>query len=153
MIIFSVLIIFVLIDLGLNIYTNHTILFFATTQFPDLNATQGWTERGQWGDMLSGHFSALAFLAVSYTIYLQKKDLKNQEESLKNQSNLNSFKMILSLLQQMKEEAIFLTSKENVPLVEQMKTFLGTADTGGIPLHQCRCVICEEARMVMDRYW
>ena len=24
--------------------------------------------------------------------------------------------------------------------------FLGTADTGGIPLHQCRCVICEEAR-------
>ena len=25
--------------------------------------------------------------------------------------------------------------------------FLGTADTGGIPLHQCPCVICEEARI------
>lgn len=25
--------------------------------------------------------------------------------------------------------------------------FLGTADTGGIPLHQCHCVICEEARI------
>lgn len=25
--------------------------------------------------------------------------------------------------------------------------FLGTADTGGIPLHQCHCVICEEARL------
>ena len=24
--------------------------------------------------------------------------------------------------------------------------FLGTADTGGIPLHQCSCAICEEAR-------
>jgi len=24
--------------------------------------------------------------------------------------------------------------------------FLGTADTGGIPLHQCDCIICEEAR-------
>lgn len=24
--------------------------------------------------------------------------------------------------------------------------FLGTADTGGIPLHQCYCVVCEEAR-------
>ena len=24
--------------------------------------------------------------------------------------------------------------------------FLGTADTGGIPLHQCSCEICEEAR-------
>lgn len=24
--------------------------------------------------------------------------------------------------------------------------FLGTADTGGIPLHQCHCAICEEAR-------
>ncbi|WP_041959517.1 MBL fold metallo-hydrolase [Sulfurospirillum arsenophilum] len=25
--------------------------------------------------------------------------------------------------------------------------FLGTADTGGIPLHQCHCAICEEARL------
>lgn len=25
--------------------------------------------------------------------------------------------------------------------------FLGTADTGGIPLHQCHCAICEEARV------
>jgi len=25
--------------------------------------------------------------------------------------------------------------------------FLGTADTGGIPLHQCHCAICETARV------
>lgn len=25
--------------------------------------------------------------------------------------------------------------------------FLGTSDTGGIPLHQCDCIICEEARV------
>lgn len=25
--------------------------------------------------------------------------------------------------------------------------FLGTADTGGIPLHLCSCEVCEEARL------
>jgi len=117
MIVFSFLIIVVLLDLGFTLYSNHTILFFTTAPFLDLNATQGWAERGQWGDMLSGHFSALAFLAVAYTVYLQKQDLKNR-------SNFDSFKMTLELINDIKENSILLTSKTNTSLTSHLEKLL-----------------------------
>jgi hypothetical protein len=49
--------------------------------------TQQWAIRGQMGDILSGHFSALAFLAVALSVFLQNEanrqirdDMKKQEE-------------------------------------------------------------------------
>lgn len=121
MIVFIGLITVVIVDLGLNIFSNHT-LFFKITQFPDLNATQGWAERGQWGDVLSGHFSALAFLAVAYTVYLQKQELRSR-------SNFDSFKMALELINDIKQHSIILTSKTNIPLTISMEKLLLAINT------------------------
>lgn len=52
-----------------------------------------WAIRGQIGDIMSGHFSALAFLAVALSIILQQEankqmniSIEKQEESLNQQS-------------------------------------------------------------------
>ncbi|MDP2850494.1 MAG: hypothetical protein Q8O20_05410 [Sulfuricurvum sp.] len=109
LILFLLFIVIILLDLILNLYTNSNIVI--SNIFPDLNATDGWEQRGQWGDMLSGHFAALAFLAVAYSIYMQQKESKIEK-------SLNSFKMILELVKNTKDESIYLTSKTNESLIE-----------------------------------
>lgn len=49
------------------------------------NSSEAWAIRGQIGDILSGHFSALAFLAVVYTILLQQAQNKQMQNSIKKQ--------------------------------------------------------------------
>lgn len=51
------------------------------------NSEPSWAIRGEIGDMLSGHFSALAFLAVAYSIILQNEANKQMRESIKLQSD------------------------------------------------------------------
>lgn len=54
----------------------------------DINSTineNSWALRGQIGDILSGHFSALAFLAVGYSLILQQKANKQTSASLRMQ--------------------------------------------------------------------
>jgi hypothetical protein len=98
----------ILVDLFLNIYLDSNIL---NVSFPYLSPSNGWEQRGQWGDMLSGHFSALAFLAVAYSVYLQIVFNKQQR-------NLDSFKMAIALIENLKNEAILMTSRTNTPLIE-----------------------------------
>lgn len=48
-----------------------------------------WAIRGQIGDILAGHFSALAFVGIAYSLYLQNKANKQvQEEFLINNMNV-----------------------------------------------------------------
>lgn len=44
-----------------------------------------WAIRGQIGDVLSGHFSALAFLAVAFSVIIQNEANKQTRESIKKQ--------------------------------------------------------------------
>jgi hypothetical protein len=81
----------VIFDLYLNIYWNQSLLMFS---FP-LN--DNWATKGQWGDILSGHFSALAFLAIIYSILLQRQDIKKMR-------NDETFKVILQLLKDLDDK-------------------------------------------------
>ena len=47
--------------------------------------TDEWALRGQIGDIMSGHFSALAFLAVALSIIFQYEANKQMRESIKKQ--------------------------------------------------------------------
>lgn len=87
----------IFIDLILNIFFDRSILLFS---FIDLNESVS-AKRGQWGDVLSGHFSALAFIAVAYSIYLQRKDIA-QERAYEN------FKLSLEIMKdlEMKQDYI-----------------------------------------------
>lgn len=72
---------------------DHSLMYFVSATV-DNNASEtikdfkdSWAIRGQMGDILSGHFSALAFLAVAFSILLQNEanqqiryDVKKQEE-------------------------------------------------------------------------
>ncbi|MCG3670729.1 hypothetical protein L5F33_10670 [Aliarcobacter butzleri] len=49
--------------------------------------TDKWAIRGQIGDIMSGHFSALAFLAVALSIIYQIEANKQMRESIKKQEN------------------------------------------------------------------
>lgn len=56
--------------------------------------TDEWALRGQIGDIMSGHFSALAFLAVALSIIFQyeankqmRESIEKQEEAIKLQAN------------------------------------------------------------------
>ena len=44
-----------------------------------------WAIRGQIGDILAGHFSALAFVGIAYSIYLQGIGNKQIQESIEKQ--------------------------------------------------------------------
>ncbi|MDD2791500.1 MAG: hypothetical protein PHU40_12670 [Sulfurimonas sp.] len=66
--------------------------------------TQQWAIRGQMGDILSGHFSALAFLAVALSVFLQ------------NEANRQ---MKLAFVQQ--SEALVLQSKSLEAQIEELQ--------------------------------
>lgn len=51
------------------------------------SVTDKWAIRGQIGDIMSGHFSALAFLAVALSIVYQIEANKQMRESIKKQEN------------------------------------------------------------------
>lgn len=56
-------------------------IYFSVVRF----LLPGWTESGQFGDMFGGLnslFSALAFLGVIYTIFLQREELSLQRKEL-----------------------------------------------------------------------
>lgn len=87
-----------MIILGINLYI--TLVSLDTSPLIKLSNTDlatindKWAVRGQIGDILSGHFSALAFLAVAISIVLQNQSnkqmrvsIEKQDESLKQQSN------------------------------------------------------------------
>lgn len=46
-----------------------------------------WAVRGQIGDILSGHFSALAFFAIAISIYFQSEANKKIQESIEKQDD------------------------------------------------------------------
>lgn len=72
-------IIMILLDIYLNLNYNTNITLF---KFDGENSSNLWAIRGQWGDMLSGHFSILAFLALIYSIYLQRIDTKEARQNI-----------------------------------------------------------------------
>lgn len=77
--IFFVIIIFA--DLVLILFSNGNLVSLPThTTLPygfDINNSEGfWAQRGQWCDMLSGHFAAMAFILLFYTATLQRRELK-----------------------------------------------------------------------------
>lgn len=47
--------------------------------------TEQWAMRGQMGDILSGHFSALAFLAVALSVFLQNQANRQMRRSIEQQ--------------------------------------------------------------------
>lgn len=51
------------------------------------SVTDKWAIRGQIGDIMSGHFSALAFLAVALSIVYQIEANKQMRESIEKQEN------------------------------------------------------------------
>ncbi|MCR1811648.1 hypothetical protein [Sulfurospirillum sp. hDNRA2] len=109
---------------------DHSIMYLVSSSL-DNNASEtikdfkdSWAIRGQMGDILSGHFSALAFLAVAFSIILQNeanrkmqmsiekqdKALEQQEKSLQQQSKAlevqsESLKAQIEELQQSRKES------------------------------------------------
>lgn len=103
----AVVMLLIIFDLIVNMTMDKNIfgVFQHTKTFADFNTSDGWTQRGQWGDMLSGHFSALAFIALALSIYIQNKTLKvqqeeldRQKEELKLQRNHDTFKTIMEMI-------------------------------------------------------
>jgi len=102
-----VLILLIIFDLIANMNMGKNIfgVFQHAKTFADLNTSDGWAQRGQWGDILSGHFSALAFIALALSIYIQGKTLKvqqeeldRQKEELRLQRNHDTFKTIMEMI-------------------------------------------------------
>jgi hypothetical protein len=95
-----------------NLWTmiNHLDMSYMYTHSLESNSTdlsdmaQQWAIRGQMGDILSGHFSALAFLAVALSVFLQ------------NEANRH---MKLAFVQQ--SEALVLQSKSLEAQIEELK--------------------------------
>lgn len=109
---------------------DHSIMYLVSSSL-DNNASEtikdfkdSWAIRGQMGDILSGHFSALAFLAVAFSILLQNeanrkmqtsiekqdKALEQQDKSLQQQSKAlevqsESLKAQIEELQQSRKES------------------------------------------------
>lgn len=109
---------------------DHSIMYLVSSRL-DNNASEtikdfkeSWAIRGQMGDILSGHFSALAFLAVAFSIILQNeanrkmqtsiekqdKALEQQDRSLQQQSKAlevqsESLKAQIEELQQSRKES------------------------------------------------
>lgn len=109
---------------------DHSIMYLVSSSL-DNNASEtikdfkdSWAIRGQMGDILSGHFSALAFLAVAFSIILQNeanrkmqisiekqdKALEQQDKSLQQQSKAlevqsESLKAQIEELQQSRKES------------------------------------------------
>lgn len=109
---------------------DHSFMYFISAT-DDNNASEtvkdfkdSWAIRGQMGDILSGHFSALAFLAVAFSILLQNeanrkmqtsiekqdKSLEQQDRSLQQQSKAlevqsESLKAQIEELQQSRKES------------------------------------------------
>gem|GEM_PF-2879798 len=103
----AVVMLLIVFDLIVNMNMGRNIfgVFQHTKTFADLNTSDGWAQRGQWGDVLSGHFSALAFIALALSIYIQGKTLKiqqeeldRQKEELKLQRNHDTFKTIMEMI-------------------------------------------------------
>lgn len=62
------------------------ILLWGIYWFFTFNGFQGWSERGQFGDMFGGLnalFSGLAFAGVIIAIILQKEELRLQREEMR----------------------------------------------------------------------
>lgn len=87
--------------LGWNLWNviNHLGSSYMYMHSKDTNLTDAttmaeqWAIRGQMGDILSGHFSALAFLAVALSVYIQnqanrqmKKSIEQQDVIIQNQT-------------------------------------------------------------------
>ncbi len=84
-----------LVNLFWTILSIETSLFyyFSTDNYPffELSSQEidTWAVRGQIGDILAGHFSALAFVGIAYSIYLQNESNKQaQEEFLISNMNI-----------------------------------------------------------------
>jgi hypothetical protein len=95
--IINILILFIFfaifVDLFINIFWDGSILMFSF-----VNASETISAvRGQWGDVLSGHFSALAFIAVAYSIYQQRIDMKKERE-------YENFKLALELMKELDDK-------------------------------------------------
>ncbi len=58
---------------------------FTLDDMPNKASIDYWSIRGQIGDVLSGHFAALAFIALLITIYQMQKSLLKQDEAIKIQ--------------------------------------------------------------------
>jgi hypothetical protein len=87
--IFFVIIIFA--DLVLILFSNGNLVSLPTHfVFPyslEANSSERfWAQRGQWGDMLSGHFAAMAFILLFYTAMLQRRELKEMRAEAAQQT-------------------------------------------------------------------
>lgn len=84
-----VAIIIAMVVLGVNLYmTIDNLQMSPIIQLSNTALTietDTWALRGQIGDILSGHFSALAFLAVALSIILQNQANKQMRESIDKQ--------------------------------------------------------------------
>lgn len=92
-VVIAIFVIIVLVNLIITILSvnNSPIVFLSGDNIENIENL--WEIRGQIGDILSGHFAALAFFAVAFSIILQnesnkhmKKSIDKQEESLIQQS-------------------------------------------------------------------
>ncbi|WP_333805078.1 hypothetical protein [Sulfurospirillum sp.] len=101
-----------------NLWTmiNHLDISYMYTHSLESNSTdtldmaQQWAMRGQMGDILSGHFSALAFLAVALSVFLQNEANRQMKLSLVQQSKAlevqsESLKAQIEELQQSRKES------------------------------------------------
>lgn len=101
-----------------NLWTmiNHLDTSYMYTHSLESNSTdtldmaQQWAMRGQMGDILSGHFSALAFLAVALSVFLQNEANRQMKLSLVQQSKAlevqsESLKAQIEELQQSRKES------------------------------------------------
>lgn len=120
-----------LINLVWTVTSLDSSIMYLVSSSIDNNASEtikdfkdSWAIRGQIGDILSGHFSALAFLAVAFSIILQNqanqkmqisiekqdKALEQQDKSLQQQSKAlevqsESLKAQIEELQQSRKES------------------------------------------------
>lgn len=80
-------IIVILLNLLLTIISPTWSLFniFTLDNMLNKTSTDYWSIRGQMGDILSGHFAALAFIALLITIYQMQKSILKQDEAIKIQ--------------------------------------------------------------------
>lgn len=87
----------------------------ATTLNQQINT---WAIRGQIGDIMSGHFSALAFCAIAFSIFFQSEANKKMQSSINKQdeSLIQQGKLILQ-----QNDALEIQSKALNAQIEELK--------------------------------
>lgn len=117
-----VAIIIAMVVLGVNLYmTIDNLQMSPIIQLSNTALTietDTWALRGQIGDILSGHFSALAFLAVALSIILQNQANKQMRESIDKQEK--AIKLQANSIEQ-QNKALEVQSKALEAQIEELK--------------------------------